>query len=551
MIFVLVVVAFGRWLTQVTDFLERIDDQAQDIVEENINEKAEEEADAKLDSILAQRGLTGAASEEDDNNVMDDDTHQDDDASAEAPAAAAAAVDEQPDAMADFYQGDALAAMDEEYSASENISAPAMDAPAAETKETMNADTPSHEKTAPETDTPIPSEKDAGDDAATDEWAFEDSVNFDNEDSKKVGEKIEDTQQTSTAKDEKMQVHKKSMEKKPPTSEAALQKESKSTAAPPLPPPPPPPAAKIVSGPVPPSAPRQPKAVAPQPPVKATPAPPKSAPTAAPSVLVTKDPNPALIKEAREAQREVRTLRRHVVALNKQLEAAEEEVAASRNELDQTGGIMEKERAKAKLERDEERKKHAEELKTIQEQHEKTIMEQKTRLEKLLAEKTQQLSDMEHILQQEGGNFNKELQGSVEREQILTLKNAALEDEKATLLAQIHTLQSQQENLGDRVESLSQTADSAMQREREAEERLDQALSVHAHQISQRQVRACIQTDFIYCCSAQHSIFSLCRRIANGSSRDNSQIWVQPWQLSKVKRAANLAHLITASLLRN
>jgi len=62
-------------------------------------------------------------------------------------------------------------------------------------------------------------------------------------------------------------------------------------------------------------------------------------------------------------------------------------------------------------------------------------------------------------------------------------------DEKATMLSQIRTLQSQQEALGDRIESLSQTADSAMEREREAEERLDQALSVHAHQISQRQVR--------------------------------------------------------------
>ena len=57
------------------------------------------------------------------------------------------------------------------------------------------------------------------------------------------------------------------------------------------------------------------------------------------------------------------------------------------------------------------------------------------------------------------------------------------------MLSQINTLQSQQEVLGERVESLSQTADSAMEREREAEERLDQALSVHAHQISQRQTR--------------------------------------------------------------
>jgi outer membrane murein-binding lipoprotein Lpp len=62
-------------------------------------------------------------------------------------------------------------------------------------------------------------------------------------------------------------------------------------------------------------------------------------------------------------------------------------------------------------------------------------------------------------------------------------------DEKSTLMSQITTLQGQQEMLGSRLESLTQTADSAMEREREADERLDAALSVHAKQISQRQVR--------------------------------------------------------------
>jgi hypothetical protein len=62
-------------------------------------------------------------------------------------------------------------------------------------------------------------------------------------------------------------------------------------------------------------------------------------------------------------------------------------------------------------------------------------------------------------------------------------------EEKSTYLSQVTTLQGQQEMLGSRLESLTQTADSAMEREREAEERLDAALSVHAKQISQRQVR--------------------------------------------------------------
>ena len=56
------------------------------------------------------------------------------------------------------------------------------------------------------------------------------------------------------------------------------------------------------------------------------------------------------------------------------------------------------------------------------------------------------------------------------------------------MLSQISTLQGQQAALGSRLESLTQTADNAMDREREAEARLDAALSQHARQISQRQV---------------------------------------------------------------
>jgi len=56
-------------------------------------------------------------------------------------------------------------------------------------------------------------------------------------------------------------------------------------------------------------------------------------------------------------------------------------------------------------------------------------------------------------------------------------------------LAQILTLQAQQETLGTRLESLTHTADSALAREREAEERLDEALTLHAKQVSQRQAR--------------------------------------------------------------
>jgi outer membrane murein-binding lipoprotein Lpp len=63
-----------------------------------------------------------------------------------------------------------------------------------------------------------------------------------------------------------------------------------------------------------------------------------------------------------------------------------------------------------------------------------------------------------------------------------------LRDEKSTLLSRVSSLQAQQAALENRLDSISQTADNAMEREREAEDRLDAALSIHARQLTQRQV---------------------------------------------------------------
>ena len=62
-------------------------------------------------------------------------------------------------------------------------------------------------------------------------------------------------------------------------------------------------------------------------------------------------------------------------------------------------------------------------------------------------------------------------------------------DEKITFLEHISTLQEQQDRVQSRLDSISHTADNAMMREREAEEKLDMALTMHARQIAQRQAR--------------------------------------------------------------
>jgi hypothetical protein len=190
-----------------------------------------------------------------------------------------------------------------------------------------------------------------------------------------------------------------------------------------------------------------------------------------------------------QAQKEVRTLRRHVVVLNNQLEGAEREVVAQRNELEQAAERMTKDTARHKEERERERTTHQSQFQALRSEHDAALQAQRAKYEALLEESRSQLKAVEDRRRQEGGNRDKELADALDRESQALAKLASAEDERATLLSQISTLQSQQESLGSRLESLSQTAENAFAREREAEERLDEALSMHARQISQRQAR--------------------------------------------------------------
>jgi len=191
----------------------------------------------------------------------------------------------------------------------------------------------------------------------------------------------------------------------------------------------------------------------------------------------------------RESQKESRTLRRHVVALNKQLEHAETELQAQRVELERAAERMEKDRARHREDRESEKTRHSEEIKTIKTQNDKTLKELKQRSDSQIDDVRKQLRDLEDRRMQEGGDWNKELIDAVQREQEMARRLALMEDEKGTLLSQISILQDQQLALGNRIESLTQTADSAMERERESETRLDEALNLHARQIAQRQAR--------------------------------------------------------------
>lgn len=210
----------------------------------------------------------------------------------------------------------------------------------------------------------------------------------------------------------------------------------------------------------------------------------------APVTTHKQPPTPAVMtEEAKQALKEVRVLRKHVVSLNKQLEAAEAEMSAQRDELEGAAVRMEKDRARNKEEKVKLVTAHGQEVSALQAQHAQALADQQQRADQQLGEVRQQLKNLESRRQQEGGDWHKELEDAIQREKEASEKLRLIEDEKATILAQTATLQSQQEALGSRIESLTQTTETAMEREREAEHRLDEVLSTHARQVAQRQAR--------------------------------------------------------------
>mmetsp|Transcript_6587 Transcript_6587/g.16227 ORF Transcript_6587/g.16227 Transcript_6587/m.16227 type:complete len:779 (-) Transcript_6587:239-2575(-) len=196
-----------------------------------------------------------------------------------------------------------------------------------------------------------------------------------------------------------------------------------------------------------------------------------------------------LVIERKEAQKEARTLRRHIVSLNNQLESAESELQAQRKELDRAAERIEKDCLRNERERGETLKRSSEEILSLKTKHAESLKDQQARFEEQLERYRKKLSDEEKLRKQQGGDWDKEISSAIDRENSMRKKLNSLEDEKSILLSQISTLQAQQTALGSRLESLSQAADNAMQRERDVENRLDDTLNQHARQIHHRQAR--------------------------------------------------------------
>jgi len=200
-------------------------------------------------------------------------------------------------------------------------------------------------------------------------------------------------------------------------------------------------------------------------------------------------PPPAVAGADAKIRKEARQLRKHVVTLHQQLEAAESELTAQRVELEKAAKRIEQDRTKHTTALQQTSERAATELRQVRHEHQQAIKDAKEKAATQLQQVQQELQDLQQRFHQQDGHRTRDVELAQSAQQESHAQLQAARDENQVLLMQISTLQNQQEALSQRVASLSASADNSTDRERQAEERLDQALERHATVMQQRNER--------------------------------------------------------------
>lgn len=193
--------------------------------------------------------------------------------------------------------------------------------------------------------------------------------------------------------------------------------------------------------------------------------------------------------ELATSQVETMKLDKEAKSLKIQLEAANSEIHAQGEELRRAGERMEKDRKLAQDEREELLDEQDEEIDQLKELHTTEINNRKSSYERQITELTSRLQVEESLRMQEGGDWTKELEDAVGRERDALKKLSEVNMEKSNFESSVSKLTAQQTALQSKLTSALQSLKEATEREREAEDKLDATLSLHARQLNQRQTR--------------------------------------------------------------
>ena len=187
--------------------------------------------------------------------------------------------------------------------------------------------------------------------------------------------------------------------------------------------------------------------------------------------------------------KELRKLRRHVLQLNSDLESTEREIEAQRAELDRAASRMERDRSRHKQEKESTEASHKAEVAALAAAHERAIQQLKESNDSALQEMEARVTRAEQQRAQEGGERDIELASALDRERASLASSVRLQEEKTTMNERITTLNTEVSRLVTRLENATSQMELASERELNAEEQLDKALSLHARQLGVRQRR--------------------------------------------------------------
>eukprot|EP00980_Cylindrotheca_fusiformis_P001506 scaffold346_cov116-Cylindrotheca_fusiformis.AAC.20 len=193
--------------------------------------------------------------------------------------------------------------------------------------------------------------------------------------------------------------------------------------------------------------------------------------------------------ELKTSKAETKKLDKQVKSLEIQLETANSEIHAQAEELRRAGERMEKDRKLAQDEREELLDEQDEEVEQLKELHATEVNDLKSSYERQINELTKRLQVEESLRMQEGGDWTKELEDAVARERDALKQLNEVTLEKSKVESSESKLKTQHAALQTKLASALQSVKEATEREREVEDKLDAALSLHARQLTQRQTR--------------------------------------------------------------
>lgn len=193
--------------------------------------------------------------------------------------------------------------------------------------------------------------------------------------------------------------------------------------------------------------------------------------------------------ELKTSQTQVQSLTSQISTLETKLDVANAEIQAQSEELRRAGERMEKDRLRAQEEREDLLDEQEEELEQLHQTHKVELERLRHQFESQIAELTNQLHTEETKRRQEGGDYTQELQDAIERERMALKQLSSASAESTQLHTTISRLEKQQSSLQTKLDVALQSAKTASQREQEAEDKLDAAMTLHSRQTRQRQAR--------------------------------------------------------------